>query len=66
MNLENIIVVLKTLFNKESQIYENRNVFLNKLCNLDMRKRIEDNKRINYYDYGNTNNYDNQGYKNEV
>ena len=65
MNLENIIVVLKTLFNKESQIYENRNVFLNKLCNLDMRKRIEDNKRINYYDYGNTNNYDNQGYTNK-
>ena len=66
MNLENIIVVLKTLFNKESQIYENRNVFLNKLCNLDMRKRIEDNKRINYYDCGNTNNYDNQGCMNEV
>ena len=31
MNLENIIVVLKTLFNKESQIYENRNGFLNKI-----------------------------------
>ena len=57
MNLENIIVVLKTLFNKESQIYENRNSFLNKLSNLDLRRRIQDNRKVNYYDYGNINNY---------
>ena len=57
MNLENIIVVLKTLFNKESQIYENRNHFLNKLSNLDLRRRIQDNRKVNYYDYGNINNY---------
>ena len=57
MNLENIIVVLKTLFNKESQIYENRNGFLNKLSNLDLRRRIQDNRKVNYYDYGNINNY---------
>ena len=57
MNLENIIVVLKTLFNKESQIYENRNNFLNKLSNLDMRRRIQDNRKVNYYDYGNINGY---------
>ena len=63
-NLENIIVVLKTLFNKESQIYENRNNFLNKLSNLDLRRRIEDNRRVNYYDYGNTNNLNEQGYMN--
>ena len=57
MNLENIIVVLKTLFNKESQIYENRNKFLNKLSNLDLRRRIQDNRQVDYYDYGNINNY---------
>ena len=57
MNLENIIVVLKTLFNKESQIYENRNNFLNKLSNLDLRRRIQDNRQVDYYDYGNINNY---------
>ena len=57
MNLENIIVVLKTLFNKESQIYENRNSFLNKLSNLDLRRRIQDNRQVDYYDYGNINNY---------
>ena len=57
MNLENIIVVLKTLFNKESQIYENRNNFLNKLNNLDLRRRIQDNRQVDYYDYGNINNY---------
>ena len=57
MNLENIIVVLKTLFNKESQIYENRNNFLNKLSNLDMRRRIQDNRKVNYYDYGNISGY---------
>mgnify|MGYP006916223888 CR=1 FL=1 len=57
MNLENIIVVLKTLFNKESQIYENRNNFLNKLSNLDLRRRIRDNRQVDYYDYGNINNY---------
>ena len=56
-NLENIIVVLKTLFNKESQIYENRNNFLNKLSNLDLRRRIQDNRQVDYYDYGNINNY---------
>ena len=59
MNLENIIVVLKTLFNKESQIYENRNNFLNKLSNLDMRRRIEDDRKVNYYNYGKTSDYDN-------
>ena len=58
MNLDNIIVILKTLFNKESQIYENRNNFLNKLSKLDMKRRIEDNKKVNYYNYGNVNNYD--------
>ena len=57
MNLENIIVVLKTLFNKETQIYENRNNFLNKLSNLDLRRRIQDNRQVDYYDYGNINNY---------
>ena len=57
MNLENIIVVLKTLFNKESQIYENRNNFLNKLSNLDLRRRIQDNRQVDYYDFGNINNY---------
>ena len=57
MNLENIIVVLKTLFNIESQIYENRNNFLNKLSNLDLRRRIQDNRHVEYYDYGNINNY---------
>ena len=36
MNLSNIIVVLKTLFNKETQIYEKRNNFLNKLNNLNI------------------------------
>ena len=56
MNLENIIVVLKTLFNKESQIYENRKNFLNKLSNLDMRRRIQENRKGNYYNYGNNNN----------
>ena len=58
MNLDNIIVILKTLFNKESQIYENRNNFLNKLSKLDMKRRIEDNKKVNYYNYGNINNND--------
>ena len=57
MNLENIIVVLKTLFNKESQIYENRNNFLNKLSNLDLRRRIQENRQVEYYDFGNINNY---------
>ena len=56
MNLDNIIVVLKTLFNKESQIYENRNNFLNKLSNLDKRRRIQENRKGNYFNYGNNNN----------
>ena len=56
-NLENIIVVLKTLFNKETQIYENRNNFLNKLSKLDLKRRIEDKGKINYYHYGNVPNY---------
>ena len=64
MNLDNIIVVLKTLFNKESQIYENRNNFLNKLSKLDMRRRIGDDGKVNYYDYGNVNNYKEQRYIN--
>ena len=64
MNLDNIIVVLKTLFNKESQIYENRNNFLNKLSKLDMRRRIGDDEKVNYYDYGNVNNYKEQRYIN--
>ena len=64
MNLDNIIVVLKTLFNKESQIYENRNNFLNKLSKLDMRRRIGDDGKVNYYDYGNVNNYKEQRYLN--
>ena len=56
-NLENIIVVLKTLFNKETQIYENRNNFLNKLSKLDLKRRIEDKGKINYYHYGNVTQY---------
>ena len=64
MNLDNIIVVLKSLFNKESQIYENRNNFLNKLSKLDMRRRIGDDGKVNYYDYGNVNNYKEQRYIN--
>ena len=59
-NLENIIVVLKTLFNKETQIYENRNNFLNKLSKLDLKRRIEDKGKINYYHYGNVPNYDDE------
>ena len=65
MNLDNIIVVLKTLFNKESQIYENRNNFLNKLSKLDMRRRIEGDRKVNYYNYGNVNNYDKEEYINK-
>ena len=64
MNLDNIIVVLKTLFNKESQIYENRNNFLNKLSKLDMKRRIEGDGKVNYYNYGNVNNYDKEEYIN--
>jgi chromosome segregation ATPase len=51
MNLSNIIVVLKTLFNKESQIYDKRKLFLNKLNNLnfmqDAPMNIGDNQRLN-------------------
>ena len=51
MNLSNIIVVLKTLFNKESQIYEKRNLFLNKLNNFNIEQEInvnpEEIQRIN-------------------
>jgi chromosome segregation ATPase len=36
MNLSNIIVLIKTLFNKETQIYEKRSNFLNKLNNLNI------------------------------
>ena len=64
MNLENIIVVLKTLFNKESEIYENRNNFLNKLSSLDMRRKIQENRNVNYYDYGNINKSDELKYMN--
>ena len=63
-NLENIIVVLKTLFNKETQIYENRNNFLNKLSSLDMRRKIQENRNVNYYDYGNINKSDELKYMN--
>ena len=64
MNLKNIIVVLKTLFNKESEIYENRNNFLNKLSSLDMRRKIQENRNVNYYDYGNINKSDELKYMN--
>ena len=51
MNLSNIIVVLKTLFNKESQIYDKRKLFLNKLNNLNLMQdapmNIDDNQRLN-------------------
>ena len=51
MNLSNIIVVLKTLFNKESQIYDKRKLFLNKLNNLNLMQdapmNIGDNQRLN-------------------
>ena len=51
MNLSNIIVVLKTLFNKESQIYNKRKLFLNKLNNLNLMQdapmNIGDNQRLN-------------------
>ena len=40
MNLSNIIVVLKTLFNKESQIYDKRSKFLKKLNNLKMAEEM--------------------------
>ena len=56
-NLDNIIVVLKTLFNKETQIYENRNNFLNKLSKLDIKRKTEDKGKINYYHYGNVTEY---------
>ena len=65
MNLSNIIVVLKTLFNKESQIYDKRDKFLRKLNNLKMAEEmrnmemggIEPNSHI-------LKNYDGQGYTN--
>ena len=65
MNLSNIIVVLKTLFNKESQIYDKRDKFLKKLNNLKMAEEmrnmemggIEPNSHI-------LKNYDGQGYTN--
>ena len=53
MNLSNIIVVLKTLFNKESQIYDKRKIFLNNLSNLNLTDEIpknvegNQNQRIN-------------------
>ena len=53
MNLSNIIVVLKTLYNKESQIYEKRNNFLNKLNNLKIEEEISrnlgENQKLNNY-----------------
>jgi hypothetical protein len=55
MNLSNIIVVLKTLFNKESQIYEKRDIFLRKLNNL---KNSQD-QGVNIGPIGNTNHLSN-------
>ena len=52
MNLSNIIVVLKTLFKQESEIYKNRNDFFNKL------NTLQNNKRINQ-DFGNNFEYNN-------
>ena len=53
MNLSNIIVVLKNLFNQETQIYKNRNEFFKRLNDLDFKRRmdnINNNKimKINY------------------
>ena len=62
MNLSNIIVVLKTLFNKETQIYDKRRIFLNKLNDLNLtgeiptylegnqNQRVNSNRR-NIYEY---------------
>ena len=55
MNLSNIIVVLKTLFNKESQIYEKRDIFLRKLNNL----KISQDQGMNLGPIGNSNNLSN-------
>ena len=58
MNLSNIIVVLKTLFNKESQIYEKRDVFLRKLNNLKITQdQVENIGSIGNNNYINNNNY---------
>jgi hypothetical protein len=46
MNLSNIIVLLKTLYDKESQIYEKRNIFFDKLNNLDHKEINNINKNI--------------------
>ena len=56
MNLSNIIVVLKTLFDKESQIYEKRNIFLNKLNNLNTNNNGEMNMNIGGINSINNNN----------
>ena len=61
MNLENIIVVLKTLFNKESQIYEKRDIFLRKLNNL----KISQDQGMNLGPIGNSNNLSNNYYNYE-
>ena len=55
MNLSNIIVVLKTLFNKESQIYEKRDIFLRKLNNL----KISQDQGMNIGQMGNNNHLSN-------
>ena len=47
MNLSNIIVVLKTLFDKESQIYEKRNFFFKKVSNLDINDDMRRTNNIN-------------------
>ena len=44
MNLSNIIVLLKTLYNKETKIYVKRNDFLNKLNNLNIKQDFNINK----------------------
>ena len=61
MNLSNIIVVLKTLFNKESQIYEKRDIFLRKLNNL----KISQDQGMNLGPIGNSNNLSNNYYNYE-
>jgi chromosome segregation ATPase len=55
MNLSNIIVVLKTLFNKETQIYEKRDIFLRKLNNL----KISQDQGMNIGPIGNSNHLNN-------
>ena len=47
-NLSNIIIILKTLYNKESQVYEKRNIFLKKLNNLNTNDDTKEEYNRNY------------------